>query len=246
MKDDRDRHAPGSGADSGEGEKKNPIKPPAVWSVLVGVVFCAVVIVAVVNSVSGNEGGVLGSGNDEGLVLPDFAVADARGPLTGDANIDQSDCTSARRPCPADSRRTPACEVRLDGAIRSCDLFERPAVLSFWFTRGGDCEDQQDVFESAYRRFGDRVNFLAIDVRDDRATVRELIRERGWTHPVGLDPDGGLSNLIRVGGCPTMIFVLPGGVVDRVALGDQTSQSMARQIQGLLAVQAAGSGKAEK
>ena len=246
MSEEVEKNAIDSSEGSGEGEKGNPVKPPAVWSVLVGVVFCAVVIYAVVNSVSGSDGGVLGSGDDAGLVLPDFAVADARGALTGDANIDQTDCASTRRPCPADARRTPACEVRLDGAIRSCDVFERPAVLSFWFTRGGECEDQQDVFESAYRRFGDRVNFLAIDVRDDRATVRELIRERGWTHPVGLDPDGGLSNLIRVGGCPTMIFVLPGGVVDRVALGDQTPQSIARQVEELLAAEAAGSGKAER
>ena len=235
-----------SSEESGGGGKKNPIKPPAVWSVLVGIAFCAIVIVAVVNSVSGKDGGVLGSGGDAGRVLPDFAVADARGSLTGDSNLDQSDCASAKRPCPEDARRTPACEVRLDGAIRSCDVFSRPAVVSFWFTRGGDCEDQQDVLESAYRRFDDEVNCLAINVRDKRATVRELIRERGWTHPIGLDPDGGLSNLLRVGGCPTTIFVLPGGIVQRVALGDQTPKSLARGVEQLLASPAANSGDVSK
>jgi len=236
---------PEGGPEEKSAEKPPAIKPPAVWSVLVGIVFCAVVVIAVVNSVSGNDGGVLGSGDDAGLVLPDFAVPDARGPLTGDANIDQSDCASAQRPCPADARRTPACEVRLDGAIRSCDVFTRPSVVSFWFTRGGDCEDQQDVFESAYRRFGNKANFLAIDVRDDRATVRELIRNRGWTHPVGLDPDGALSNLIRVGGCPTVLFLLPGGVVHQVALGNQTPAVIADRVKGLLEAASAeqGSGK---
>ena len=38
---------------------------------------------------------------------------------------------------------------------------------------------QEDVFEAVYRRFGDRVNFLAIDVRDDTDEVRRLITERG-------------------------------------------------------------------
>ena len=232
-----------SGEESSDTGEKDQIKPPAIWSVLVGIAFCAIVIVAVVNSVSGSDGGVLGSDDEAGRVLPDFAVADARGPLTGDANIDQDDCTSAKRPCPADSRRTPACEVRLDGAIRSCDVFSRPAVVSFWFTRGGECERQQDVFESAYRRFGARVNFLAVNVRDERATVRELIRERGWTHPVGLDPDGALSNLLLVGGCPTVIYVLPGGVVERVALGDQTPESLARGVERLLAASASQPGE---
>lgn len=225
---------PKDGPEDGKPDKPSAIKPPAVWSVLVGIVFCAVIVIAVVNSVSGSDGGVLGSGDDAGFVLPDFAVADARGPLTGDANIDQSDCASAQRPCPVDARRTPACEVRLDGAIRSCDVFARPSVVSFWFTRGGDCEDQQDVFESAYRRFARRANFLAIDVRDDRATVRELIRDRGWTHPVGLDPDGALSNLLRVGGCPTVLFLLPDGVVHEVALGNQTPEGIASRVEGLL------------
>ncbi len=214
--------------------QRSGIKPPAVWSVLVGIIFCAVIVVAVVNSVSGSDGGVLGSGEDAGLVLPDFAVADARGELIGDANIDQTDCASSQRPCPADSRRTPACEVSVDGAIRSCDVFRLPAVVSFWFTRGGECEDQQDVFETAYRRFSGRANFLAIDVRDDRATVRELIRDRGWTHPVGLDPDGALSNLLRVGGCPTVLFVEPGGRLYEVALGNQTPSSLASRVEDLI------------
>lgn len=214
--------------------QRSAIKPPAVWSVFVGVVFCAVIVVAVVNSVSGNDGGVLGSGDDAGVVLPDFAVADARGDLTGDANVDQTDCASSQRPCPADARRTPACEVSVEGAIKSCDVFRRPAVVSFWFTRGGDCEAQQDVFETAYRRFSGRANFLAIDVRDDRATVRELIRDRGWTHPVGLDPDGALSNLLRVGGCPTLLFVEPGGRLYEVALGNQTPSSLASRVEELI------------
>ncbi len=214
--------------------QRSAIKPPAVWSIFVGVVFCAVIVVAVANSVSGSDGGVLGSGDDAGLVLPDFAVADALGDLTGDANIDQTDCASSQRPCPADSRRTPACEVSVDGAIRSCDVFRRPAVVSFWFTRGGECEDQQDVFETAYRRFSARANFLAIDVRDDRATVRNLIRDRGWTHPVGLDPDGALSNLLRVGGCPTVLFVEPGGRLYEVALGNQTPSSLASRVEDLI------------
>ena len=94
-------------------------------------------------------------------------------------------------------------------------------MLSFWFTRGGDCENQQDVFERAYRRYRARVNFLAIDVRDSTSEVQKLIRDHHWTHPVGLDRDGALSNLYRVGGCPTFVYAYPGrdlpGDLDRSA-----------------------------
>lgn len=232
MSEDESRQDPAGSEE--RSQKSSEVKPPAIWSVLVGIAFCALIVVAVVNSVSNSDGGILGSEDDSGRVLPDFAVPDALGPLVGDANIDQTDCVSDRRPCPAEARRTPACEVRLEGAIRSCDLFERPAVISFWFTRGGECEDQQDVFEEVYRRFAGTVSFLAVNVRDDRATVRGLIRERGWTHPTGLDPDGALSNLLRVGGCPTLLFVRPGGVLEKVALGNQTAATLSAKVERLI------------
>ena len=216
--------------------KPSPIKPPAIWSVLVGLVFCAVVVIAVVNTVSGSDGGVLGSSDESGVEVPDFALADARGPLTGDANLAQTACGTSERPCPADAVQTPACDVQLAGSIVSCDLFRRPTVISFWFTRGGECEAQQDVFERVYRSLESRgVNFLAVNVRDDRATVRRLIRQRNWTHPVGLDRDGALSNLMRVGGCPTLVFVRPGGAIEKVALGDQSAESLSREVEALLA-----------
>lgn len=223
--------------DPGERERSEPtsIKPPAVWSFVVGLAFVAIVVVATINTVTGSDGGVLGSEDEAGTAVPDFAIADARGSLTGDANLSQTGCEVSQRPCPADAVRTPACEIDLPGSIVSCDLFRRPAVISFWFTRGGECEAQQDTFERVYRDFAGRgVSFLAVNVRDDRSEVRSLIRERGWTHPVGLDPDGALSNALQVGGCPTVIFVRRGGVVEEVALGDQTASSLSRGVEGLL------------
>ena len=86
-------------------------------------------------------------------------------------------------------------------------------MLSFWFTQGGDCEDQQDVVERVYARYRGRVSFLSLDVRDDRDTVRDLIRERGWQMPVGYDRDGAVAGLYRVGGCPTFAYAYPGGTL---------------------------------
>jgi thiol-disulfide isomerase/thioredoxin len=181
--------------------------------------FIALIAVAGINTISTKNKGVLGASNEGDLPLAQFAVPDARSGVSGDANIAQDDCDSARIPCPADSRRTPACQVRAPGAIRVCDLFDRPLVLSFWFTRGGDCENQEDVFEHAYRRYKGRVNFLAIDVRDSDSEVKKLIAEHHWTHPVGLDRDGALSNLYRVGGCPTFVYAFPGGILHSTSIG---------------------------
>jgi thiol-disulfide isomerase/thioredoxin len=218
----------------GEQDKRSRPRPAAIYTAIVGLVFIAVIAVAGINLLSREDTGVLGSGGEGDLPLAQFAVPDARSDLEGDANIAQDDCESPSIPCPEDDRRTPACEVGVPGAIRVCDLFDRPLVLSFWFTRGGDCEAQQDAFESVYRRFRDRVNFLAIDVRDDIDEVRRLIAERGWTHPVGLDRDGALSNLYRVGGCPTIVYAYPGGILESTTIGELDTQQLSAQVERLI------------
>lgn len=107
-----------------------------------------------------------------------------------------------------------ACGVEGADVIRVCDFFGKPLVMSFWFTKGGyDCIDQQDVFDDVARKFKGRVGMLSINVRDDRDQVRDLIADHGWTAPNGYDRDGAVSNIYRVGVCPTFIYVKPGGVM---------------------------------
>jgi thiol-disulfide isomerase/thioredoxin len=229
----------GAGPEGEGGDRREGPRRPAIYSLIVGIVFIAVIVIAGINMISNDSGGVLGASDEGDLPLSQFAVPSARSEASGDANIAQDDCDAARIPCPEENRRTPACEVDVPGAIRVCDLFDRPLVLSFWFTRGGDCEAQEDVFERAYRRYAERVNFLAIDVRDSPDEVRTLIDDRGWTHPIGLDRDGALSNLYRVGGCPTFVYAFPGGILQSTSIGELTDQEFSSRIDRLVRLSAA-------
>jgi len=203
------------------------------YSIIVGLIFLAVVVVAVVKGVGG--GRTLGL--DEQAPrwpLPEFAVPAAGGPLEGDANVAQDDCATAELPCPQSARRIPACRVRTGGAIRVCDLFDRPSVISFWFSRGGDCVDQQDVVDRVYARYRGRVRFLSLDVRDDRGTVRSLVRSRRWRMPVGYDRDGAVASLYRVGGCPTFAYVFPGGILQSASIGNLDAGGLGSRVEQLL------------
>jgi hypothetical protein len=128
----------------------------------------------------------------------------------------------------------PACRIRTAGAIRVCDLFGRPLVISFWFTKGGDCADQQDAVETVYERYRGRVNFLSLDVRDDRDTVRELVRQHGWKMPVGYDRDGAVASLYKIGGCPTFAYAYPGGTLESASIGDLTVGQLSARVERLL------------
>lgn len=223
------------GEGSQAGDPRQRPRRTTIYSLIVGLAFIALIAVAGINTISTKNKGVLGARDEGDLPLAQFALPDARTDASGDANIAQDDCDAARIPCPSDDARTPACRVDVPGAIRVCDLFNKPLVLSFWFTRGGDCEDQEDVFERAYRRYSGRVNFLAIDVRDSDSEVRKLIAARHWTHPIGLDRDGALSNLYRVGGCPTFVYAYPGGILQATSIGQLDAPRFFANVQELIA-----------
>jgi hypothetical protein len=214
------------------------------YSILVGLIFLAVIVVATVNTI---EGG--GPGRTLGLdelpprwPLPEFAVPAAAGELEGDANVAQDDCETSEIPCPDGSERTPACRIDDAEAIRVCDFFDRPLVISFWFSKGDGCVAQQDLVERVFRRYRGRVGFLSLDIRDDRDTVRDLIAQRGWTMPVGYDRDGAVGSLYGVGGCPTFAYVYPGGTMQSASAGELSAGELGNRVDRLLAATAAAEG----
>ncbi len=192
------------------------IRLPFNYSALVGFVLVLIIAAAVVSLLTGRESGTVGIG-DVGIgerVAP-FAVPIANSDLEGDANIDPDE----------------ACDVPGEDVLRICDYFDRPTIVSFWFTTGASaCIDQQDIFETVAERFAGRVNAVSINVRDDRRRVRELIEERGWRVPVGHDTDGAVSSIYRVGGCPTFLFVAPGGVLEQAEIGQTTVEELSAQV----------------
>ena len=195
-------------------------KKPFNYMTVVGVVFLIVILVALFNMLQTKDSGTVGIGEvGIGDKAPPFAVPLAASGLEGDANIDPDQ----------------ACEVPGDDAIRICDFFDRPLVISFWFTKGASsCIDQQDTFDQVARKYEGRAGFVSINIRDDRERVRELIEEHGWSVPVGHDRDGAVSNIYRVGGCPTFLLYRKGGVLERAEIGDTTEEELSAQVRSLI------------
>ena len=202
-------------------------RPSGGYSAFVGLAFIVLIVIAAINTFESNEGGVLGADETQvGEPLPEFAVPELIGGEDADANVYQDDCESSEVPCPADEQRTSACDVDVPNVIRICDLFDRPLVLSFWFSTPADCPPTQDVIDDAARRYGGRVNFLSLAVRGDRDELADIVAQRGWELPVGWDRDGAVSNLYRVGVCPTVAFALPGGTLSEARVGsDELDQA---------------------
>jgi len=195
-------------------------RPGFNYVTVVGVAFVVVIVLALVNMLRTEDSGTVGIGDvGRGEPVPKFAVPVASSDLDGDANIDPKQ----------------ACKVEGADVIRVCDYFDRPLVMSFWFTKGGSqCIDQQDVFDDVTLDYKRRLGALSINVRDDRDDVRSLIEEHGWKVPAGYDRDGAVSNIYRVGGCPTFIYVRKGGVMKNATIGPASAEELNAQIRSLL------------
>jgi hypothetical protein len=185
------------------------------YSVVVGVLFLAIAIFAGINALSNKTPGA--GGLPDGSNLPRFAAPSATGRLDGDANVSQSD----------------ACRIKEADAIRICDYFDRPLVLTAWFSKcGGHCEPQLDRVERIRKRFPG-VAFIGLDVRDSLDKARKAVLDHGWGFPMAVDRDGAVGALYSVGVGPTTFFAYPGGVLMAKALGELDEAGLSARVKNL-------------
>jgi hypothetical protein len=145
---------------------------------------------------------------EAGQPMPPFAAPLALGELEGDANV----ATEAES---GDAGQRPACEVRGEGILNVCELYERaPVAVAIFATPSEQCEDQVDALESADT---EGIEVAAVAVTPDRDQVRELVRARGWELPVGWDSDGAVAS--RYGVFCGTVFAEQGGDITEIRAG---------------------------
>lgn len=193
-------------------------RPSSRYAWVIGVAFLIVIIIAGINSIP-NEGRSI-RGPAPGSQLPKFSAPLALSSLSGDANVCQ------RAPCPKNAGEVPACSVHSRDVLNICDEWKRPLILTFAFDRGADCFPQVDRVERALPRLRGINVAVVYFSRNDPAEIRATVRRRRWTMPVGVDHDGAVANLYRVGGCPTTVFAYKGGKVRRTRLGPMTEDDL--------------------
>jgi hypothetical protein len=172
-----------------------------------GIAFLVLMTVVVLNSLSTEGPG--SRGVPEGDRMPAFAAPLAVGGPDADANV-------ATRPDSGSEGAQPACDVRGEGILNVCELWERgPVALAFFATRSQSCLEQVDALDRADTG---GVQVAAVAIRGERSEVQRIVRERGWELPVGWDRDGAVSNLYAVAVCPTITFAREGGDVVETSL----------------------------
>lgn len=91
-----------------------------------------------------------------------------------------------------------------------------PVLVNFWGSWCEPCRDEAPDLASAHGSYGDRVQFLGVDILDARDGAREFMREFGWTYPSVFDPPASIRDGLGLLGQPvTLFYDAQGNLVDR-------------------------------
>jgi len=122
----------------------------------------------------------------------------------------------------------------LDGPeIGPPDFPGQVVVVDFWATWCAPCRAQAAILEDVHAEWGERgVQFLAVDVAEDRALVEGFVAKNPFPYPVLLDPDDELSAALGLMALPTLMVIdqdgqiiyFKPGVMDGARLGELIRQ----------------------
>jgi hypothetical protein len=183
-----------------------------------GIVLVLIVVLVTIATALRSSNGAAGIA--PGHVLAPFAVPLALGDLNGDADV-------ATRPHEGSAGNVAACSERGAGILNICELYEQGPVVLALFVDAGSCPRILSDLQALAPSFPG-VRFAGVAIKGERAQVRELVRARHLSIPIGFDRDGALAALYKVASCPQVSFAYPGGVVQSKALLDRPAPATLR------------------
>ena len=114
----------------------------------------------------------------------------------------------------------------------------KPVVANFWATWCGPCKSELPAFEKAYKTYGDKVEFMMVNLTDgQRETVpkvNEFIGENGYTFPVYYDTKYSASAAYGISSIPATLFVDADGNVFDGRLGAMSEDTLFKLIDRLI------------
>jgi cytochrome c biogenesis protein CcmG/thiol:disulfide interchange protein DsbE len=109
-----------------------------------------------------------------------------------------------------------------------------PVVVNIWAAWCIPCKDEAPELAEAAERYGDDVQFLGVDVLDNRGDARTFIADYGWTYPSVFDVNRSVPTALGHTGQPVTLFYAADGTLMKSVDGPVSAASLADGIGQLL------------
>jgi cytochrome c biogenesis protein CcmG, thiol:disulfide interchange protein DsbE len=115
------------------------------------------------------------------------------------------------------------------------ELRGTPVVVNVWASWCGPCREEAALLASANRTHGDRVQFIGVDILDERGSARAFMREFGWTYPSVYDPSGAIRDGLGLLGQPVTLFYDASGELVDTWTGPLSEEALDANLRAILA-----------
>ena len=142
---------------------------------------------------------------------------------------------SGAKPRPGD--RVPNFSAPLlggDGSLSLSDLRGKPVVMNFWASWCAPCKDEAPLLREAFAAYGDRINFVGIDIKDARTDALAFVEEYGLAYPSVRDEEQTIYQDYGLTGQPETFFIDSEGVLVEHVAGPLEAPRLAELIDLLL------------
>ncbi len=121
------------------------------------------------------------------------------------------------------------------------DFAGKPVIINFWATWCGFCKQEMPDFDKVFKEYGDKVEFMMINVTDgDSETVEKAkgyIEEEDYSFPVYYDTELSATMAYGAYSLPATGLITPSGIFAGGQMGAMSEEDLIAAIEYLLSLE---------
>ena len=123
-------------------------------------------------------------------------------------------------------------------AVLFSDFRGKPVIINFWATWCGVCTTEFPHFENAYKKYGDKVQFMMVNMTEGsyetEKKAKSFIEKNGYSFPVYYDKDLEASVKYYISAIPVTVFIDKDGNIVTERIGGLNEQILNGYIENLI------------
>ena len=117
-------------------------------------------------------------------------------------------------------------EVMVPPRVTLTSLRGKPAVINFWASWCGPCQEEAASLEQFAHSLHGRVALVGVDWNDGLDSARRFLAAHRWTFPVLRDGSGTTGSAYGIPGLPTTAVLNAQGRIVKTLIGPQTQTTL--------------------